>query len=262
LSENIGLFETTAIDACMAGFDVLKHYFSKKNLKMKKKGAIDLVTEADTESEKTIIKIIKNNFPDHSILAEESGYDKSKSPFRWIIDPLDGTTNFSSGLPIFAISIALYKNDSPLLGIIGNPCTGDIYTGIKGKGSFLNKNRLTVSSTENILDSLIVTGFPYNLNEIIDEVKIRFFNVAARARGVRRLGSAALDLCFIASGIFEAFFEQNLKPWDTAAGIIIAEEAGAKITDFSGEKFSIDKNEILCTNSKIHNTMISLMEVK
>jgi myo-inositol-1(or 4)-monophosphatase len=253
------LYLKIAEEAAFKSSEVLKKYFGS-SFEISNKGPSDIVTEADKESEKIIISEITKNFPDHSILSEEAGLIDHKSEFQWILDPLDGTTNFAAGLPIFSVSIALYKNNKPFLGVIKNPVTNDLYTAVSGQGAFLNNKKISVSNETNLKSSLIVTGFPYNFNEITEELSKRFFDVMKSARGIRRLGSAALDLCYVASGIFEGFFEQNLKPWDTAAGVIIAEEAGACITDFKNNRYNPYMNEIVATNKLIHKSLIKVLK--
>ncbi len=227
-----------------------------------KKGPIDLVTEADTESEKIIIETIKTAFPDHQILAEESGLNNGEADHKWIIDPLDGTTNFSHQLGLFSISIAFALNGKIVLGIVLNPVTGELFTGEKNKGAFLNGQPIKVSRSLSVAESLLVTGFPYNFKELLDPIMTRFSNCLKASQGIRRLGSAAIDLCYVACGRFDGFWEQNLKPWDTAAGVLIAKEAGAVVTDFSNKPFDIEKKEILTTNGNIHNELISLLEIE
>lgn len=227
-----------------------------------KKGPIDLVTEADIKSEKVIIDTIRARFTDHDILAEESGLNQGRSSdYQWIIDPLDGTTNFAHELGLFCISIAFAMHGIIVCGIVFNPTSEELFAALKGQGAWLNGNPIKVSNTQAISDSLLVTGFPYNLKSILDTLMIRFSNCLNASLGVRRLGSAALDLCFVACGRFDGFWEQNLKPWDTAAGMLIAQEAGALVTDFSGKPFMVDKNEILATNGKIHKEMLALLEL-
>ena len=226
-----------------------------------RKGPIDLVTDADHASEKAIIQVIRSRFPDHAILAEESGALGDRTDHCWIIDPLDGTTNFAHGLPLFSISIAFSAFGEVTAGFVLNPESGELFSAIRGQGARLNGKKITVSESKTVEESLLVTGFPYNFKEILEPVMTRFTRCLTRSRGVRRLGSAALDLCFVACGRFDAFWEQNLKPWDTAAGFLVAEEAGAVVTDFSNNPFTVDKNEILATNGKIHMEMLSLMEL-
>lgn len=228
---------------------------------IQKKGCIDLVTEADTESEKIIIDTILSRFPEHSILAEESGATKGNDNFQWIIDPLDGTTNFAHELPLFSTSIAFAAHGEIKVGIVNNPINGELFTAVEGKGAFLNGRPITVTDRQNLSECLLVTGFPYNFKEILNDLMIRFSNCLDASQGVRRLGSAALDLCYVACGRFDGFWEQNLNPWDTAAAYLIAREAGATITDFSNNPFDIDMKEILATNKNIHGEMLSLLKL-
>jgi myo-inositol-1(or 4)-monophosphatase len=254
-------FLEIAKEAALEGGKILNEYF-REDPQITKKGPVDIVTTADKESEKAIIQIIRKSFPDHFVLSEECGEIEGNSDFKWIIDPLDGTTNFANKLPIFSVSIALYNAKQPVTGVVFNPYTNELYSALKGGGAFLSQKKLEVSKKNNINDSLIVTGFPYNFMEIIDELSQRFFNILKVSRGVRRLGSAALDLCYVASGVFEGFFEQNLKPWDTAAGIIIAEEAGAKITNFNNNNYNPFMDEIVASNGLIHQSILNAMETK
>ncbi len=262
---NIDLLKRTAIGAAYKSGKAIKARLG--NVSIRKKGAIDLVTEADIESEKIIVDTILSRFPDHSILAEESGlnrgdHDAENQDDKWVIDPLDGTTNFAHQLNLFAVSIAYVQKGRPIVGVVLNPETGELFTATQGKGAELNGRTIKVSESEDISESLLVTGFPYNLKEIIKPLMKRLENCLIASRGVRRLGSAALDLCYVACGRFDGFWEQNLKSWDTAAGELIAREAGATITDFSNNPFSIDKDEILATNGYIHPQMISLLELE
>ena len=249
------------IAAAYKGAEILRANFGKK-CNIKKKGAKDLLTESDTESERLIIETIKKVFPSHGILAEESGSDNNGSECIWIIDPLDGTTNFAHNLGLFAVSIAFAVKGNIVTGLVLNPVTGELFTATEGEGAELNGLPIHVSKTATLSESLLVTGFPYDFKDIIRNIKARFFNCLQASQGVRRLGSAALDLCFTAAGRFEGFWEENLKPWDTAAGFIIAREAGALVTDFSGNPFDVNKKEILATNSMIHKEMIKLLEIK
>ncbi len=246
------------IAAAYRGGEIIRSRVGKTH-DIGKKGAIDLVTEADTGSEKAVIEEIQKVFPDHGVLAEESGESGSVSDHQWIIDPLDGTTNFAHGIPIFCVSIAYAHSGDLQVGVVFNPVSGELFTGVKGSGAQLNNRPIGVSKTKAISESLLVTGFPYNFKEIFDQVNTRFGNCLKASRGVRRLGSAALDLCYLACGRFEGFWEQNLNPWDTAAGVIISQEAGAKITDFSGKPFRLEKKELLATNGNIHEEMLALL---
>jgi myo-inositol-1(or 4)-monophosphatase len=249
------------IAAAYAGAQVLRGRFGNIS-KIDKKGAFNLVTEADTGSEKKIITTLREAFPEHAILAEESGASEGTGEYRWLIDPLDGTTNFAHQLPIFAISIALTIGAEIVLGLVLNPMDGEFFSAISGQGAELNGKPINVSSTEFVRESLLVTGFPYNFSEVTESIMSRFTVCQDASQGVRRLGSAALDLCYVACGRFDGFWEQNLNPWDTAAGAVIATEAGAVITDFSNQPFVINQKEIMVTNGRIHQEMLSLLKLK
>lgn len=252
------LYKQIAVAAAFKGQGVLQSCLGKISV-IDKKGAIDLVTEADTGSEAAIIETIRKAFPDHTVLAEESGLSQRQADYMWIIDPLDGTTNFTHQLGLFAISIALAVKQEVVVGVVLSPLTGELFTAIKGRGTELNNRPVTVSDTKTVAESLLVTGFPYNTKDILNSVMNRFANCLKASQGLRRLGSAAMDLCYVACGRFDGFWEQNLKPWDTAAGKLIASEAGAVITDFANEPFTIDKTEILATNGNIHREMLELL---
>ncbi len=249
------------IEAIYNGARVLRNHFGRIS-KIDQIGVFDLVTEADTESEKQIMETIRKVFPDHAILAEESGANKGTAEYQWLIDPLDGTTNYVHQLPFFTIAIALAVRGNIKLGLILNPMDGELYAAIAGKGATLNGKSIKVSSTASVSDSLLVTGFPYDFNEIVEPAMKRFSVCQQASQGVRRLGSAALDMCYLASGRFDGFWEQNLKPWDKAAGAVVAAEAGAVITNFSNQPFSINQKEILITNGRIHQEMLSLLKIE
>ena len=247
--------------AAYKGAEVLRSYFGK-NFQVNKKGVIDLVTEADIGSENKVVSTIQAAFPDHTILAEESGLRQGAQDCKWLIDPLDGTTNFAHNVPIFCISIAFAVNDEILMGIVLNPISGELFSASRNNGAQCNGSPIKVSSTPSVSESLLVTGFPYNIREFFDPIISRYASCLRAAQGMRRLGSAALDLCYVACGRFDGFWEQHLKPWDTAAGSIIASEAGAQVTDFSNCSFSVDAKEILATNGCIHDEMLSLLRLK
>ncbi|MDM8539644.1 inositol monophosphatase family protein [Desulfococcaceae bacterium HSG9] len=249
------------ISAAYEAAEILLSYFGKIS-EYDKKGATDLVTRADIESEKAIIQTIRKHFPDHTIIAEESGLNQGIPRYQWIVDPLDGTTNFAHHLALCCISIAFAIEDRIVVGIIFNPMTDELFTATDGNGAFLNERPISVSETQTVSESLLVTGFPYHFKDIFDSIMARFENCLNAAQGVRRLGSAALDLCYVACGRFDAFWEQKLNPWDTAAGYLIAKEAGASVTDFSNTPFTLDKKEILATNGQIHQEMLELMKIK
>ncbi len=237
----------------------LEKFNQKLNI-TQKSSYLDLVSEVDKNSEKKIVTWIEKNFPKHSILAEESGTSDKESKYKWVIDPLDGTTNYIHGFPIFAISIALMKNKEPVLGVIYIPYLNEMYWAVKDKGAYLNEKEIKVNDKSNLKESLLVTGFPYDLNE--DEFNnIDIFNkLLYKTRGIRRIGSAAYDLACVASGKLDAFWELKLSPWDVKAGVILVKESGGNVieTNYHGNYLIVAGSEKL-TNSlykeieKVHN---------
>lgn len=255
----------SAIELARAAGDVLKHYAHREK-HVEFKGRANLVTIADKESEALIIRGIRERYPDHAILAEESGaltaQGNIQAPFRWIIDPLDGTTNFAHQYPFYSVSIGLEQAEQVICGVVYDPMRDEMFSAARGEGAFLNGDRLQVSDIEDLGHALLLTGFPYNFRERIDVVLGQFRNFLTEAQAVRRGGSAALDLAYIACGRCDGFWELELHPWDTAAGGLIAEEAGARITDFKGNAFSIYMKEILASNGKIHDAMKAVLARK
>lgn len=221
----------------------------------------NLVTEIDKKSEKIIIDFISKKYPSHNILTEESGEYKKESDYLWVIDPLDGTTNFAHGLPIFAVSIGVMKKDEIVAGVVYDVMRNIFYFAEKGSGAFANDNKINVSNHDNLALGVLVTGFPYNVAENPDYAFERFTKLTKQARAVRRLGSAAIDFCYVASGVFDGFWEVSLQPWDMCAGKLIVEEAGGLVSDFSGKEINIFTKQILATNKKIHQQMIDGLKV-
>lgn len=253
-------FKKIAIESALKGGEILLGYLGKVK-KIGYKGVINLVTEADRLSEDAIVKIIRKNFPEHNILTEESkGYER-KSEYKWIIDPLDGTTNYAHGFPVYCVSIALEKEEEIILGVVYNPVLKELFVAEKNKGVFLNGKRIYVSKTKELSKSLLATGFPYDIRESKINNLDHFKNFTLRSQAIRRAGSAALDLCYLAKGIFDGFWELKLSPWDTAAGILMVKEAGGEVTDFCGKNFSIYRKNILATNGKIHSQMINVLKM-
>jgi myo-inositol-1(or 4)-monophosphatase len=250
----------TAMAAAYEGAAVIRSLAGKADIR--KKGDIDLVTEADIGSEKAIIRTIKATFPDHAIHAEETGRGEEQSPCEWIIDPLDGTTNFAHNIGHYAVSIAFAVHRKIVMGLVLNPIKNELFAATAGSGATLNGNPISVSGTPSISESLLATGFPYNFKENFTQIQQRFTRCLMSAQGVRRFGSAALDLCDVACGRYDGYWEQNLKPWDWAAGYLIAVEAGASVKDFAGIPYGLDNTAVLATNGKIHQEMISLLEVQ
>jgi len=237
----------------------LQKEWLRKDKRIELKGAINLVTEVDRRCEQRIIEIIKKAFPGHNILTEETPMPELPSPYRWIIDPLDGTTNYAHGYPCFCTSLALELEKEIILGAIYDPLLDELFTAQKGKGAFLNKERITVSKTDQLTNALICTGFPYDLRESRVNNLDHFNNFVMKARAIRRDGSAALDLCYVAAGRFDGFWELKLCPWDVAAGKLLVEEAGGTVTDFRGGSLDIYGKEILATNGRIHGEMIKVL---
>jgi len=250
-----------AIGAAYKGAEIIRQFYEKMP-KIDKKGAIDLVTEADIGSEEAIIGAIQRRYPDHGIWAEESGRHQCTSDYQWIIDPLDGTTNFAHRLGIFAVSIAFAWKGDVVAGVVLNPVDGELFAATADEGSQLNGRPVRVSRATRVSESLLVTGFPYDFHADLEELTVRFADCLRAAQGVRRLGSAALDLCYVACGRFDGFWEQNLHPWDTAAGMLINRQAGGVVTDFRSIPFTVDRKEILATNGRIHRELLSILQPK
>lgn len=230
------------------------------NFKVEFKGSVtNLVTEIDKKSEKHIIEFVKKEFPSHSIMAEESGKDFRASEYVWFIDPLDGTTNFAHGLPIFSVSIGVRKNEETIAGVVYDVMRDKIYAAEFGAGSFENGEKLSVNSADNLEESLLVTGFPYDISRNPDKTIERFVAFLKKARAVRRLGSAAIDFCYVASGVFAGFWETKLSPWDFVAGDLIVREAGGIVTDFEGKNLTPQSAQILASNGIIHNQMLKII---
>ncbi len=223
------------------------------------KGEINLVTEADRLSEALIVERIRRTYPGHDILAEESPATATGSGFRWIIDPLDGTTNYAHGYPVFSVSIALEVEGTVRLGAVYNPMLAELFIAEKGGGAFLNGRRLAVSRTGELARGLLATGFPYDIREDRNNNMNYFRVMAVSAQAIRRTGSAALDMAYVAAGRFDGFWELKLMPWDTAAGWLLVTEAGGAVTDFREEPYRLDSPQILASNGSIHTEMARLL---
>ena len=226
----------SAISMAREAGEILLSYFRGNTLEVTSKlNDYDIVTTADKASERCIISSIRSLFPNHSIITEESGELCGESELRWVIDPLDGTTNFSQGLPVFSVSIAVEHNTKPIVGVVFAPYLNELFYSVEGQGAYLNGKELKCSNKDRLEEAVVVTGIPYDKRENPDNNIKELSKVAPKVRGLRRMGSAALDLCYVAAGFFDAYWELNLKRWDVAAGILIAQEAGAKL-------FSIREN--------------------
>ncbi len=239
---------------------IIRKGFGKKNKIEFKTNETNLVTEIDKASEKLIADFIKKKYPSHGILAEEGGAIKKGSEYLWVIDPLDGTTNFAHGLPVFSVSIGLQKNKETIAGVVYDVMFDIVYSAEKGSGSFANDERISVSKNGIIGRSVLATGFPYNVFDNPDNLLEKFTAMTKLARGVRRLGSAALDLCYIAKGVFDGYWEMNLNPWDICAGILLVEEAGGTVSDFNNQPIDIYTKKILATNGLIHQKMLEILK--
>lgn len=250
------MLQSTLIEAVKAGAAELQKYFAGEFKVSSKEGINNLVTEADHASEKAILQVIKEKFPDHQVLAEETGEILQDSEYKWIIDPIDGTVNFAHGIPICCVSIAIEKNDDMILAAVYAPVLNELYFAEKNKGATLNEQRIQTSSEEEVLKACLVTGFPYTYLEKPNGPLEVFSKFIRKGIPVRRLGSAAIDLCWVAAGRFDGFYEHKLEAWDSAAGFLIVEEAGGKVTDFKGNRYSPYQPHILATNGKIHDDML------
>ena len=253
------MIKNTLLKATEAGAKELVRFFNGDFKITNKEGINNPVTEADHASEKAIIEVIKSNFPDHFILSEEAGEIKMDSNYKWIIDPIDGTINFANGIPICCVSIGLEFEGEIIMGAVFNPLINEFYFAEKGKGATLNDKKIMVSNKTRVLDSCLVTGFPYTYLDTPNGPLQIFEKLIRKGVPVRRLGSAAIDLCWVACGRFDGFYEHKLQAWDSAAGFLMVAEAGGKVTDFSGEKYSVYQPGILATNGKIHDEMLGVL---
>lgn len=249
---------TTAVHAAHTAGKYLKETFVQKP-EIEYKGKIDLVTERDRKSQDMIYKIIKDEFPSHSVLGEENLNIEKDEELLWLIDPLDGTTNYAHSLPIFSVSIAFLVQGRTKMGVVYHPMLGEMFQAVAGSGAFLNNKKITVSEETDLKKSLLATGFPYDLRESTVNNLDHFSKFAYNARAIRRCGSAAIDLSYTAAGRFDGFWELKLSPWDTAAAILFVEEAGGLITDFSGNPFNPFMKECLASNARIHDQMLAIL---
>ena len=232
------------------------------DMRVEKKGTIDLVTEIDIAIEREFRDMIAARFPDHDVLGEEfgAGAERHRAPhFCWVFDPIDGTTNYAHGLPIFCASLALEVDGEPIVAAVYDPNRKELFTAERGLGARLNGRMLRASAAESLIDSLLVTGFHYNVHKDPGKVIEMFAAFIARARAVRRLGSAALDLCYVAAGRFDGFWERQLQPWDVAGGALIVAEAGGRVTTMTGESYGSRKGSVLATNGRIHEAMLDVI---
>jgi len=248
-----------AIDAARAAGHLLTSHFRASHQIASKGTSIDLVTEMDARAEELIVGRLASAFPDDTILAEERGTAAGRSGRRWIVDPLDGTTNYAHGLPIFSVSIALEVERRVELGVAYNPTLDELYVAERGRGATVNDQPLAVSTTAALEQSLLTTGFPYDIRETQQTNLAQYAAFAVRTRGVRRLGSAVLDLAWVASGRLDGFWELRLGPWDAAAGCLLVEEAGGRVTNVTGGPLDLDAPAVVASNGRIHDAMLAVL---
>lgn len=253
------MLKSTLIRAAEAGAAVMQRFFQGEFKISNKEGINNLVTEADHASEKAIFEVIREDFPDHFLLSEEAGEISMDSTYKWIIDPIDGTVNFAHGLPLCCVSIAIEQAGEMILGAVYNPFIGEFFFAQRGYGATLNDKRITVSSETSVATSCLVTGFPYTYLDQPNGPLEVFSRLIRRGVPVRRLGSAAMDLCWVASGRFDGFYEHKLQAWDSAAGFLIVEEAGGRVSDFTGGPYSPYQPHIIATNGKIHDELVEVV---
>jgi len=253
------IFLTTAVEAVVRAGDLQMAHFGR-TFQIDKKGTIDLVTEVDVAVERMFRALIAERFPDHQILAEEMG-GASAVPDGpcWVFDPIDGTTNYAHGLPIFCASLALEIDGVAEVAAIYDPNRKELFTAERGGGAFLNGARLRVSSADQLVDALLVTGFPYDVHSRVEQVVGLFGAFVGQARAVRRLGSAAIDLCWVAAGRMDGFWEADLKPWDVAGGALVVAEAGGRVTGTDGAPFTSRGGHVLASNGRIHDAMLDVI---
>jgi len=253
------IFDTAVEAAKQAGTFLRESVGKVKSIEQKLGQARNLVSEIDKGSEAMIVRMIKERHPGHDVLAEESGAHGTPSEYRWIIDPLDGTTNFLHGVPIFSVTISVEHKGELIAGVTYDPNRDELFTAQEGSGAYLNGSKIHVTSTSSLIEGLLVTGFPYDLADRYDGILEHFNNFALAAQGVRRLGSAALDLAYVAAGRFDGFWEVSLNPWDIAAGVLLVKEAGGKVSDLLGAPLSIYQKQVVATNGKIHDACLEVI---
>jgi myo-inositol-1(or 4)-monophosphatase len=226
------------------------------------KGAIDLVTEVDRQCDRVILETLRARFPEHDFVTEETHLARSGSRFVWFIDPLDGTTNFAHGYPCFGVSIALTIDGATVAGVVHDPLRGDLFTAERGAGSFHNGRRMRVSCATELISSLLITGFPYDIHEDTPAKLRRFTHMMSRARAIRRDGAAAIDLCHVAAGRVDAFWEDRLQSWDMLAGNLMIDEAGGRVSRYDGTLIGLGPDEIAASNGALHDTLLAALRME
>jgi myo-inositol-1(or 4)-monophosphatase len=252
-------FLATAVESVVRAGELHMARFGS-DVRVQKKGAIDLVTEVDLEVETMFRALIAERFPDHDVLAEELGQLRAGARHRWVFDPLDGTTNYAHGVPVFCATVALEVDGVPLVGAVFDPNRNELFTAERGIGAWLNGDPLRVSATSTLNDALLVTGFPYSVRDRLREILDLFGAFLTQARAVRRLGSAAIDLCWVAAGRFDGFWEQGLHAWDTMAGSLVVQEAGGRVTGLDGSSWDPHCGHVLASNGHIHEAMVAVIQ--
>jgi myo-inositol-1(or 4)-monophosphatase len=255
------LLLATAVEAVVDAGDVMMSRFGR-DVHVDKKGTIDLVTEVDVAIERRFRDLVGGRFPDHAVLGEELGGSAvaPRGPC-WVFDPIDGTTNYAHGLPIFCSSIAYEVDGAAQVAAVYDPTRRELFTAERGGGAFVNGRPIRVSASRELVDALLVTGFPYDVHERVEEIVGLFAAFVGRARAVRRLGSAAIDLCYVAAGRIDGFWESDLKPWDVAGGALIVEEAGGCVSDMTGAPFNSRAGQVLASNRHLHAAMIDVVDL-
>ena len=255
------LMETCELAVRRAGALLREHWTEFLASGLSFKGPVDLVTEGDRRSEEQILAALRSRYPDDAVLTEERGFMGGRSPYRWLIDPLDGTTNYAHGLPVFAVSVAVEREGQVLAGAVYEPVAERMYVAGRGMGARRNGRLLRVSAVAELDRCLLATGFAYNLRDTDQTNLDHFANFSRRAQGIRRLGAASLDLCWVAEGWFDGFWEYRLHPWDVAAGMLVVEEAGGKVTDFLGRSLLLEAEtvNIVASNGRVHDAMLAVL---
>lgn len=250
------MLKETLLKATRESAQLMKAHFNGVYKVSSKATINDLVTEIDKLSEETIFRIIRAEYPGHDILSEEAGALQQDCEYKWIIDPIDGTVNFAHGVPLCCVSIALEKQGQMLMGAVYNPFLEELFFAEKGQGATLNDRKIQVSTNQNMENAFLVTGFPYQWEDMPNDPMQVFERFVKAGLPIRRMGSAAIDLCWVASGRFDGFWEHNLNAWDAAAGYLIVEEAGGKVTDFGGAHYSPYQRRLVATNGHIHDALL------
>jgi myo-inositol-1(or 4)-monophosphatase len=253
-------FRSVAIDAATRAGRLLRAEHGKRRQVAFKGGPTNLVTEMDHRAESHIVETLQAAFPTHAILTEERGRLGPASPYRWIVDPLDGTTNYAHGLPVYAVSIALETDGRVVLGVAYDPNLDECFVAERGQGSFVNGARLRVSETGTLNESLLASGFPYNIREVPDNNLAEFTAFSLRSQAVRRMGSAVLYLCYVAAGRLDGYWELRVGPWDVAAGVLMVEEAGGRVTDLDGGRLDPERPRVVASNGRIHEEMLLVLK--